>query len=154
MTRGGLRVVTDRSASSQTRDREVPLDTRALRRAISGSVRLPSDAGYDAARLGGSITPVEDRFPALIVQPHTPAEVARALEFAQANALAVSVRSGGHDALGASTASDSVVIDLAGFAAVRVDVARWCGSRWWGSACGFTRNGSRTARLCTRSWGK
>ncbi len=117
-------VVTHESAFSHPRDREVPLDTHALRRAITGSVRLPSDVGYDEARIGASVTPVEDRFPALIVQPRTPDEVARALEFAQANTLAVSVRSGGHDVLGASTASGGMVIDLAGLTAVSVDVAR------------------------------
>src|SRR3954452_17108643 len=69
----------------------------------------PGDDGYEeAARVffaGG--------FPALVVRPRDPEEVAAALAYAAHHRLAVSVRSGGHSVLGHGTNVGGMVIDLA-----------------------------------------
>lgn len=93
----------------------------ALRAGLRGSLFVPADAGYGAARRGGGTTPVGDRLPALIVQPDGPDDVARTLDFAQDRQLHVAVRSGGHDLLGASTPAGGVLIDLSRMNAVELD---------------------------------
>ncbi len=100
-----------------------PQTAQGLRDKITGRLYTPTDAGYDSARRGLGPTPVTDRFPALVVQPESPDDIARTLEFARTHDLEVSVRSGGHDAFGASTTASGVVIDLCRMAAIRVDAA-------------------------------
>jgi FAD/FMN-containing dehydrogenase len=69
----------------------------------------PGDDGYEAAArvffAAGA--------PALVMRPRNPAEVATALAHAARHHLAVSVRSGGHSALGHGTNTGGLVIDLA-----------------------------------------
>ncbi len=94
----------------------------SLRRHLRGSAFLPAEPPYGQARRGAcGTTPVDDRHPAVVVLPETPEDVARALDFARARDLEISVRSGGHDALGASTTSHGVLIDLTRMSAVHVD---------------------------------
>ena len=75
---------------------------------LTAEVVRPGDDGYDdAARVffaSGS--------PALVVRPRDTDEVASALGYAVRHDLAVSVRSGGHSALGHGTNTGGVVIDL------------------------------------------
>lgn len=79
-------------------------------------VLRPGDEGYDdAARAFFA-----DGRPALVARPRTPEEVAAALAHAVAQGLAVSVRSGGHSPIGASTNVGGLVLDLAHLAAVEV----------------------------------
>ena len=102
----------------------MPQTPEALRGKLTGKLFTPADVGYLAARRGLGPTPVDDRFPALVVLPEGPDDIARALDFAQTHGLEVSVRSGGHDILGASTAVSGVVIDLVRMSEVRVDPAK------------------------------
>jgi FAD/FMN-containing dehydrogenase len=95
----------------------------ALRGKLKGKLYAPTDSGYDIARRGLGSTPVEDRFPALVVQPNGPEDIARTLEFARKHGLEISVRSGGHDTFGASTTPTGVVIDLSEMSAISVDAA-------------------------------
>jgi FAD/FMN-containing dehydrogenase len=69
----------------------------------------PKDDGYDLAarvfyRAGR---------PALVVRPRNPDEIAAAVERAAADAVPLSVRSGGHSVLGHGTNTGGMVIDLA-----------------------------------------
>jgi FAD/FMN-containing dehydrogenase len=95
----------------------------ALRGKVRGKVHAPGDPMYDTARLGTGLTPVDDRFPAVVVLPTVPEDVAHALEFARSRQLDVSVRSGGNDVLGASTTRSGVLIDLSLMSSISLESA-------------------------------
>ncbi len=88
---------------------------------LTAEVLRPGDDGYDdAARVFFAAGR-----PAMVVRPRDPDEVAAAVRYAARHDRAVSVRSGGHSALGHGTNTDGVVIDLAHLDAVDVlDVDR------------------------------
>lgn len=91
----------------------------ALRGAMAGSVSEPGDADYDKARslFNGDI----DRKPAAVALVSTPADVAAALAFAQAEGLEVTVRGGGHSTAGQSSRDDALMINLSALDTVTVD---------------------------------
>jgi FAD/FMN-containing dehydrogenase len=84
----------------------------ALRSKLRGSLYLPSDAEYTSAKRGNGTTPVADRFPAVVILVKGADDIARSIEFARINDIDFSIRSGGHDMLGASTTAGGVLIDL------------------------------------------
>jgi FAD/FMN-containing dehydrogenase len=90
-----------------------------LRSTISGAVIVPGDPGYDTARSlwNGSF----DRHPAVIACCSSPADVAAAIGFAEANGLEISVRGGGHSFTGASAVDDGLKIHLGAMSGVAVD---------------------------------
>ncbi len=95
----------------------------------STTILTPDDDGYEAARAvepGG----VPWR-PAAIVRPTDTAGVARAVRFARDAGAEVSVRSGGHSALGIGREDGALTIDLRGLDGVEIDTAgrtAWAGS--------------------------
>ena len=97
-------------------------DLAALRSDLRGAVVMAGDAAYDAARRvwNGNV----DRRPAAILRCATVADVQRAVGFAAAHALLVSVRGGGHSAPGYGTNDGGLVIDLSAMNAISVDPAR------------------------------
>lgn len=94
-----------------------------LRQRLSGAAVVSGEQHYRSARRGAGSTPIGDRAPAVVVLPETADDVARAIDFARANDLDVSVRSGGHDVFAASTTPSGVLIDLARLSAITVDPA-------------------------------
>ena len=94
-----------------------PPDWAALRSVLSGHVTLPSEPGYDRARLL-----FNRRFdtlrPAAVAAVASEDDVVACLAFSRRHQLPVSVRSGGHSYLGAS-AGPGLVIDLRRLNAVR-----------------------------------
>ena len=90
-----------------------------LAEAMRGDVVHPDSPGYDEARnvWNGMI----DRRPAVVAQCHGVADVIKAVDFARANAMEVSVRGGGHSAQGYGTCDDGLVIDLSRMKGIRVD---------------------------------
>jgi len=76
---------------------------------LTGEVLRPGDDGYDEA---ARVFFAAGR-PALVVRPRDADEVAAAVRHAVHHGLAVSVRSGGHSALGHGTNTDGLVLDLA-----------------------------------------
>jgi len=104
-----------------------------LRRSLAGSVLTPEDSGYDTARR--CFNALVDRRPALIVRCTGPRDIATAFDFAQAHALEVAVRGGGHNPAGHCVLDDGLVIDLSGMRRVEVDaqsgVARAEGGSTW-----------------------
>jgi FAD/FMN-containing dehydrogenase len=86
---------------------------------FTGRVIRPDDADYPAARSvwNGMI----DRYPALIVRPTNPDEVAAAIRLAREHDLPVAVRGGGHNVAGLGVCDTGVLIDLTDLAAVQVD---------------------------------
>jgi FAD/FMN-containing dehydrogenase len=88
---------------------------------LTAEVIRPGDDGYDDA---AKVFFATGR-PALVVRPRDPDEVAAAVRHAVRNGLEVSVRSGGHSALGHGTNTGGLVIDLAHLDAIEVvDAAR------------------------------
>ncbi|UFS59887.1 FAD-binding oxidoreductase [Subtercola endophyticus] len=84
---------------------------------------LPADGGFAAAARDGlfnTLQPAET--PALIVTPHTEAEVAQAVSDAARAGTKVAIRSGGHSWISASLREASLLIDMAAFDGIEVDV--------------------------------
>ena len=116
---------------------ETALDEATLqhfRAGLRGTLILPGDASYDAARTlwNGMI----DKRPALIVRCAGVADVISAVQFARIHHLLVSVRGGGHNIPGNAVCDDGLMIDLSGMKSVRVDpvqrTARAEGGVTWG----------------------
>jgi FAD/FMN-containing dehydrogenase len=95
---------------------------RDLADQVTGSVLLPEDAGYEAARtvFNGLI----DRRPALIVRCRSANDVAAALTLARAAELDVSIRGGGHNVAGRAVTDGGVMIDLAEMKRIAIDPDR------------------------------
>jgi FAD/FMN-containing dehydrogenase len=94
-------------------------DLDSFRAAFAGTLILPDDAGYDAARSvwNGAI----DRRPAGIARCSTAEQVAQALGVAREAGLDVSVRGGGHNFAGFAVADGGLMIDLSPMRKVTVD---------------------------------
>jgi len=110
-----LRIVT---STGETRVLGIA-SVRELAASLGGKLLLTGDAGYDEARLiwNGMI----DRRPALIVRCADAADVARAVAFARANELVVSVRGGDHNAAGNAVCEGGLMIDLSPMKRITVD---------------------------------
>lgn len=87
-----------------------------LRGAVEGSVYLPGDAGYDAARRAWNL--VVEQEPRAIVDAETSGDVQAAIRFARENGLRVGVMATGH---GTPRGCDGVLIRTARMMSVRVD---------------------------------
>ena len=88
---------------------------------FGGTLILPSDAGYDAARRihNGLI----DRRPALIARCNGASDVAAAVRFGREAGLPIAVRGGGHNVAGRCVVDNGVVVDLSGLKGIHVDFA-------------------------------
>jgi FAD/FMN-containing dehydrogenase len=91
----------------------------AFRTSLRGQLITPGDAQYDEARkvYNGMI----DRRPGLIARCADVADVQTAVNFAREQKLVVSIRGGGHNAIGLGVCDDGLVIDLSPMRYVRVD---------------------------------
>ena len=92
---------------------------RKLASQIQGRVITPEVSEYDAARSIFNLA--FDQYPAVIVRCVGPSDVARTLDFAQTEHLALAVRAGGHSRLGFGMCDGGVVIDLSDMKRVEVD---------------------------------
>ena len=110
-------------AAAQTVPATHPL--AALAERLRGTLILPEDAGYDPARRvwNGMI----DRRPAAIAQCTGVGDVIETVNFARENAIAVTVRGGGHNVAGKAVRDDAIMIDLAPMRGIRVDPERKTG---------------------------
>lgn len=115
MARNAIQAVTLDGAPTSLAD----ADVAALRRDVGGPVLVPTDAAYDGARRvwNGNV----DRRPALIVRCASVSDVQRAVRFARAHDLRLSVRGGGHSAPGYGTNDGGLVVDLSPLKGIRVD---------------------------------
>ncbi|MDQ6846429.1 MAG: FAD-binding oxidoreductase [Candidatus Dormibacteraeota bacterium] len=88
--------------------------------AFTGTVIMPGDPAYDAARAvwNGTV----DARPALIAQCRTTDDIVAAVDLVRTSRCTFSVRGGGHSVAGLSMCDDGVVIDLSHMRGVTVDV--------------------------------
>jgi len=100
------------------------LTVRKFERHLIGEILRPGEERYEVARQvwNGMIDP---RYPAMIVRCATAADVARSVEFARDNEIAVAVRGGGHSLTGDSFCEGGMVIDLSGMKKIEVDSTRY-----------------------------
>lgn len=105
-----------------------------LQTQIRGRVIVPGDEGYEQSRrvYNGMI----DRRPAAIARCVDVADVIASVGFAQANAVPLAVRGGGHSGPGLGTCDGGLVIDLSSMKGIRVDTdartVRVEGGSTWG----------------------
>ena len=90
-----------------------------LRSALNGSVLVPGQEGYEAART--VFNAMIDARPAVIAQCTNVGDVRAAIATGARPALATAVRSGGHSVAGMSTVDDGLVIDLRNMKDITVD---------------------------------
>lgn len=86
---------------------------------VKGEVILPEDKDYDEAR--SIYNAMIDKRPAVIVQCREPEDVIRAVEYARAYNLEVSIKSGGHNGAGLALVDGGLVIDLSGMKNIQID---------------------------------
>ena len=94
----------------------------ALRAAVRGSVLLPGEDGYDAARTVWNA--MINRYPALIVRAAGVADVIAAVTFAREHDLLFSIRGGAHNVTGSAVCDGGLMLDMSGMKAIRVDPQR------------------------------
>lgn len=115
-------------------DKRFPLEDQLemLGSMIRGRVITSIDADYDATRLT-ALAQFDSRRPAAIVRIASPADVATAINFAQATDLPIALRSGGHSTGGYSIADGALVIDVRDLNAIDIDVSDR--TVWAGAGC-------------------
>jgi FAD/FMN-containing dehydrogenase len=94
-------------------------DLDQLAAAVNGAVLLPGREGWDHAVLvwNGDVAKV----PAIVVQPTSAPEVARAVTFAREHGLLLSIKGGGHNIAGTSMADGGLTLDLSRMKTINVD---------------------------------
>jgi FAD/FMN-containing dehydrogenase len=100
----------------------IPQDTvSALRGKVRGTIALPGEDGYDAARTIWNA--MVDRRPGLVVRCLGAADVSNAVKLARDEKLLVAVRGGGHNIAGNAVCDGGLLIDLSLMRSVRIDAA-------------------------------
>jgi FAD/FMN-containing dehydrogenase len=92
--------------------------------ALGGDWLHPGDPGFEDARKVASVNPRTNKRPASIARCRTAGDVEHALSTAREQQLAIAVRSGGHDVLGASVCDGGLLIDLGAMKDIVLDPAR------------------------------
>lgn len=94
---------------------------KRLREKLQGHLLVVADSEYEMARRVASWNPAMDKHPQAIALCAHPDDVARSLEFAQENHLAIATRSGGHSFLGWGTCDGGIIIDLSLIKNITID---------------------------------
>ena len=115
-------------------DKRFPIEDQIemLGSMIRGRVITPAHADYEALRLV-ALSQFDSRRPAAIVRVANPADVATALNFAQATDLPLAIRAGGHSTGGYGVADGALVIDVRDLDAIDIDTA--ARTVWAGAGC-------------------
>ncbi len=102
--------------------RTLPEETIAAFRArLRGTVALPGEDGYEAARTIWNA--MIDRRPALVARCVGAADVMEAVTLAREHELLAAVRGGGHNIAGSAVCDGGLLIDLSPMKSVRIDPA-------------------------------
>jgi len=90
-----------------------------LRASLRGTLHLPGEPGYDAARTIWNA--MIDRKPAAIVRAAGAADVIQAVGFARTHALTLAVKGAGHNIAGNAVCQGGLMLDLSPMKSVRID---------------------------------
>ena len=90
-----------------------------LASSLDGSVLMPDDPGYDAARAVWNA--IVDRRPRVVIRCASVRDVVTAVRTAGEHGLEIGIRCGGHSAAGHAVPDDGLMIDLTPLQTVRVD---------------------------------
>ncbi len=120
------------------------IDPGELRARVAGDVHVPSDAGWDEARLAWNLA--ADQRPAAVLLAGAAADVAEGVEFARANGLRVAAQSTGHSAGSRRWHEPTLLIKMERLRGVRIDaVARIArveaGAQWQGVTAAAAEHG-------------
>ena len=112
-------------------DKRFPIEDQIemLASALRGRVVTPKDADYDSLR--ALVHTNYDEHPAAVIRVANAADVAAVVNFVQATGLPLAIRSGGHSAIGGSSCSGGIVIDLRDLNMLDIDETAktaWVGS--------------------------
>lgn len=91
----------------------------ALSAGLRGTVLLPGDAGYDAAR--SLWNGMFDRKPGLVIRALGTSDIQAAVNFARDNGLVMAVRAGGHQIAGLAAMDGAIQLDLSQMRSVHVN---------------------------------
>src|SRR5688500_15486637 len=94
-------------------------DVAALRDALVGSVVLPGDDGWDAARLAWNLA--ADQRPALVALPESAADVQALVDFARTRGLRIAMQGTGHNATPLGPLDDTLLVKTERMRAVEID---------------------------------
>lgn len=94
-------------------------DLEPLRSAVTGTVLVPGDDGWDAGRQAWNLA--VDQHPAAVVFADGAADVAAAVRFAAGAGLRVTAQGTGHAAATHDSLADTVLVKTIRMAAVQVD---------------------------------
>jgi FAD/FMN-containing dehydrogenase len=120
---------------------------RELGESLTGTLMLPDDPGYDAAR--AIWNGMHDKHPALIARCLSAQDVSNAVTFARERELLVAVRGGGHSWPGKSVCEGGLMIDLSHMNTVRVDPAEQRAHAQGGALLQALDNAAREHELIT-----
>jgi FAD/FMN-containing dehydrogenase len=113
-------------AASEAAEPNAPrIDAAAIRKfafTISGQVITADASDYESARI--VFNRAFDRRPAVIVRCTNESDIARSLEFSQAQRVPLAIRGGGHSRAGFGVCDGGVVIDLSRMNHAEVDAAK------------------------------
>ena len=96
-----------------------PEAVNELRRQVRGSVYLPGDDGYDAARTIWNA--MINRRPAVILRAAGASDVIAAVRFAKKHDVPLAIRGGGHNIAGNAVCEGGIMLDLSAMKSVRID---------------------------------
>jgi FAD/FMN-containing dehydrogenase len=106
--------------TSEASNKHIPQHAvTGLRSNLRGTVALPGEDGYDAARTIWNA--MIDRRPGVVVRCLGAADVIKAVKLARDERLLLAVRSGGHNIAGNAVCDGGLLIDLSLMRSVRVD---------------------------------
>ena len=94
---------------------------KQLSNSLQGRLLLPGNAGYEEARQiwNSRLT----KTPAAIAECMDAKDVSAAIQFANANGLALAVRGGGHSYAGLGTANDCLMLDFSAMKGIDIDTS-------------------------------
>lgn len=93
-------------------------ELQELQAAIRGSLLLPGEPQYDAARAIWNA--MIDKRPAMILRCAGAADVRAGVNFAREHGLPLAVRGGGHNIAGSALVNDGIVIDMSAMRSVQI----------------------------------
>lgn len=93
-------------------------ELQELQAAIRGSLLLPGEPQYDAARAIWNA--MIDKRPAMILRCGGAADVRAGVNFAREHGLPLAVRGGGHNIAGSALVNDGIVIDMSAMRSVQI----------------------------------